>query len=45
MLTARWAKEVLQEFSIAWLNEILPEPQSRPSLSIRPVSPVVCGSW
>ena len=43
--TPSWAKVVLQEFSIAWLNGILSVPQSRPSLSISPELPVVCGSW
>ena len=43
--TARAAKVVLQEFSIAWVNGMRPLPQARPSLSIRPVSPVVSGSW
>ena len=39
------AKVVLQEFSIDWAKGMRSAPQSRPSLSIRPVSPVVCGSW
>ena len=36
---------VLQDWAIAWVNGILSVPQLRPSLSIRPELPVVCGSW
>ncbi len=42
---ARAANVVLQELAIACWNGILPEPQSRPSLSITPLGPLVSGSW
>ena len=44
---AIWAKVVLQDCSIAWLNGIFAPlaPQLRPSLSISPVWPLVSGSW